>query len=62
MNRPAGARESRLKPWHRRRAKTPGADAPDGTPAPLVDQAHRLMQLRRGGDESKVNAASTRAG
>ena len=45
----------RLKPWNRRRAKTLGADAPDGRPAPLVDQAHRLMQLWRDGDESKVN-------
>ena len=45
----------RLKPWNRRRAKTLGADAQDGTPAPLIDQAHRLMQLWRGGDESKVN-------
>ena len=45
----------RLKPWNRRRAKTLGADAQDGAPAPLIDQAHRLMQLWRGGDESKVN-------
>ena len=45
----------RLKPWSRRKAKTLGDDAPDGRPAPLIDQAHRLMQLWSGGDESKVN-------
>ena len=45
----------RLKPWSRRKPKTLGADAPDGRPAPLIDQAHRLMQLWSGGDESKVN-------
>ncbi len=45
----------RLKPWSRRKAKTLDADAPDGRPAPLIDQAHRLMQLWSGGDESKVN-------
>ena len=44
-----------LKPWSRRTAKSLGYQAPDGTPAPLIDQAHRLMHLWRAGDEAKVN-------
>ena len=35
----------RLKPWHRRRGKALGDESPDGGPAPLVDQAHRLLHL-----------------
>ena len=45
-----------LKPWNRRKAKSLGQPTPDGRPAPLVDQAHRLMHLWRAGDEAKVNA------
>ena len=44
-----------LKPWNRRRAKALGYPASDGRPAPLIDQAHRLMHLWRAGDEAKVN-------
>ena len=50
----AGSRVA-LKPWSRRVAKSLGDQAPDGRPAPLIDQAHRLMQLWRAGDEAKVN-------
>ena len=44
-----------LKPWNRRTAKSLGYQAPDGTPAPLIDQAQRLMHLWRAGDEARVN-------
>ena len=44
-----------LKPWSRRTAKSLGYQAPDGRPAPLIDQAHRLMHLWRAGNEAKVN-------
>ncbi len=44
-----------LKPWNRRSAKGLGYPASDGRPAPLIDQAHRLMHLWRAGDEAKVN-------
>ena len=44
-----------LKPWSRRTAKSLGEQAPDGTPAPLIDQAHRLLHLWRAGSEAKVN-------
>ncbi len=44
-----------LKPWTRRTAKSLGYQAPDGTPAPLIDQAQRLMHLWRAGDEARVN-------
>ena len=52
-----GATGSRvgLKPWSRRTAKSLGYPMPDGRPAPLIDQAHRLMHLWRAGDEAKVN-------
>ena len=41
----AGGGTVRLKPWHRRRGKSLGDEGPDGGPAPLVDQAHRLLHL-----------------
>ena len=44
----------RLKPWHRRRGKALGERTPDGGQPPLIDQAHRLMQLWRAGDQTKV--------
>ena len=45
----------KLKPWSRRTAKSLGGPMSDGRPAPLIDQAHRLMHLWRAGDEVKVN-------
>lgn len=33
----------------------PGVEGPGGRPVPLIDQAHKLMQLWRGGDQGKVN-------
>ena len=50
----AGSRVA-LKPWTRRTAKSLGYPLPDGRPAPLIDQAHRLMHLWRAGVEAAVN-------
>ena len=44
----------RLKPWNRRRGKSLGERTPDGGQPPLIDQTHRLMQLWRAGDQTKV--------
>ena len=45
----------RLKPWNQRKAKWLGYEGPGGRPAPLIDQAHRLMHLWRAGEEAKVD-------
>ena len=50
----AGSKVS-LKPWRRRTAKSLGQRMPDGSPPPLIDQAHRLMRLWRAGDEATVD-------
>jgi hypothetical protein len=44
----------RLRPWNKRIRKSMGYDG-DGRPAPLIDQAHRLMHLWRAGDVIKVD-------
>jgi adenine-specific DNA methylase len=44
----------RLKPWSQRKRKGMGYDA-EGRPAPLIDQAHRLMHLWRAGDVTRVD-------
>ena len=45
----------KLKPWHRRRGRSLGLEAPGGRPAPLIDQVHRLMHLWRAGHQVRVN-------
>ena len=42
-------------PWHRRRGRSLGLEAPSGRPAPLIDQVHKLMHLWRAGDQARVN-------
>jgi hypothetical protein len=44
----------KLKPWSQRKRKMMGYDA-DGRPAPLIDQAHRLMHLWKAGELVKVD-------
>ena len=51
-----GGGKAKLLPWNRRKARGLGLEGPGGRPAPLIDRAHRLMQLWRAGDEAKVNA------
>ena len=50
-----GGAKVRLKPWHRRRSRNLGLEAPGGRPVPLIDQVHRLMHLWRAGDQVKVD-------
>ena len=45
----------KLKRWDQRRHKDLGLN-PGGRPSPLIDQAHRIMHLWRGGDVQKVDA------
>ena len=45
----------RLKAWNQRKGKTLGYEAAGGRPVPLIDQAHRLMQLWRAGEEARVD-------
>jgi len=45
----------RLKTWTQRRRKSMGYEAPNGRPAPLIDQAHRLMHLWKAGDVTEVD-------
>ena len=50
-----GGAKVKLKPWHRRRGRSLGLEAPGGRPAPLIDQVHKLMHLWRAGDQARVN-------
>ena len=58
----ASGNEARLKPWHRRRSKTLGEPSSNGAPPPLIDCVHKLMQLWKTGDQSRVNAYLERRG
>ena len=51
-----GGAKLKLKPWHRRSRHNLGLEAPRGQPVPLIDQAHKLMQLWRAGDQVKVDS------
>ena len=52
---PSGS-EARLKPWSRRRARDLGEPSLDGSPPPLIDCVHKLMQLWKTGQQSRVDA------
>ena len=51
-----GGAKVKLKPWQRRSRRNLGLEAPSGQPVPLIDQAHKLMQLWRAGDQVKVDS------
>ena len=53
--RAASGGEARLKPWHRRRARGLGEPSADGTPPPLIDRLHRVMQLWKTGEQRRVD-------
>lgn len=57
-----GAGTAELAPWSARGRKAFGHEAPGGGPAPLIDRAHKAMQLWSAGDETRVNAYIDRAG
>ncbi|MET3304424.1 DUF1156 domain-containing protein [Bradyrhizobium diazoefficiens] len=46
----------RLRRWDQRKRKTLGLDGVGGRPVPMIDRVHRLMQLWKTGDITKVNA------
>ena len=48
--------EARLKTWNRRRARDLGEPSPDGSSPPLIDCLHKLMQLWKAGQRSRVDA------
>lgn len=52
----------RLRRWDQRKRKTLGFEGIGGRPVPLIDRAHRLMQLWKAGDVAKVNAFLDQAG
>ncbi len=52
---PASGSEARLKPWNRRRANTLGKSSAGGAPPPLIDCAHKLMQLWKTGERLRVD-------
>jgi len=47
--------EVRLKAWDRRRRRGLGEPTPGGAPPPLIDCVHRLMQLWKTGEQSRVD-------
>jgi adenine-specific DNA methylase len=52
----------RLRRWDQRKRKTLGLEGVGGRPVPLIDRAHRLMQLWKAGDVAKVNVFLDQAG
>lgn len=48
--------ELRLKPWNKRQGRELGERAADGGPPPLIDCAHRLMQLWQAGEQNAVDS------
>ena len=48
--------EARLKPWNRRHARDLGELSADGSLPPLIDCVHKLMQLWKTGQQSRVDA------
>ncbi len=45
----------KLKQWYQHKSASLGYNAPGTPPPPLIDQVHRLMQLWRAGDVTKVD-------
>lgn len=45
----------RLRRWDQRRRKTLGLEGVGGRPVPLIDRMHRLMQMWKAGDVTKVD-------
>lgn len=52
----ASGSEARLKPWNRRRARDLGVPSADGKAPPLIDSIHKLMQLWKTGEQSRVES------
>ena len=52
----ASGGEAKLKSWDRRRSRSLGEVLPSGAAPPLIDCLHRLMQLWKTGEQSRVDA------
>lgn len=52
----------RLRRWDQRKRKTLGLEGVGGRSVPLIDRVHRLMQLWKAGDVTKVNTFLDQAG
>jgi len=57
-----GSSEFKLKKWSARRRRSLGEDDAGGRPPPLIDQAHKLLNLWKTGDVIKVNNYLDRRG
>ena len=55
-NSEASGSNVRLKPWNRRRDRDLGDPSPDGGQPSLIDCVHKLMQLWKTGEQSRVDA------
>ena len=56
QDREASGSEARLKSWNRRHSRDLGEPAADGSLPPLIDCVHKLMQLWKTGQQSRVDA------
>jgi putative DNA methylase len=52
----------RLRRWDQRKRKTLGLEEVGGRPVPPIDRSHRLMQLWKAGDVTKMNAFLAQTG
>ena len=55
---PAGTSggEAKLRPWDRRKSRSLGEPSSSGAPPALIDCLHKLMQLWKTGEQSRVDA------
>ena len=52
----ASGGEAKLKLWDRRKSRSLGEPSPGGAPPALIDCLHRLMELWKNGEQSRVDA------
>ena len=52
----ASASDVHLKTWSQRRTRDLGEPSPGGSPPPLIDCVHKLMQLWTSGEQCRVDA------
>ena len=62
LERGGSGADLRLKPWNRRKGRNLGKPDADGRPPPLVDCIHKVMQLWKTGEQSRVDAYLARRG
>ena len=62
LERGGSGADLRLKPWDRRRGRNLGEPDADGRPPPLVDCIHKVMQLWKTGEQSRVDTYLGRRG